>query len=143
MTNKKIAIITAKFNHEITSQLRDGCVNELKHKNKEFDTFACPGAVELVPLANQIYNLNKYDAIILIGAVIKGDTDHYEYVCNLVTQSFANLSAKANIPVVFGVLTTQTEELAEERSNPNKMNKGKEFAECAIEMITNFQDIKA
>jgi 6,7-dimethyl-8-ribityllumazine synthase len=76
-----------------------------------------------------------YKAIIVIGAVIKGDTDHYDYVCNFVTQGLAILSTQSNIPIIFGILTTQNEEQALDRALADRMNKGKEFAETAIEMI--------
>ncbi len=119
--NKKIAIITAEFNKEITFQLERSCAAELQIHNAELSQLYCPGAVELTQVANRISKKNNYDAIILIGAIIKGDTDHYEYVCNLVTQLFANFVITVNIPIVFGVLTTHNEELAEERANPLKM----------------------
>jgi 6,7-dimethyl-8-ribityllumazine synthase len=84
----------------------------------------------------------KYDAIIVIGAVIKGDTDHYEYVCQYVTEGMAILSTQATIPLIFGVLTTQTEELAYERAALDKMNKGKDFADTAIFMIDAYNKVK-
>lgn len=130
----KICIITADFNSEITYKLRDECQKELRLNDIEIENITCPGAVELCYIANRLLDKNKkYGAIILIGAVIKGDTDHYEYVCNLVCQSFASLIIKSPIPIIFGVLTTQNEDLALKRAN--EMNKGKEFAQAAIQMI--------
>jgi len=149
-TKKNIAIITAKFNEQITSKLRDSCSQYLDNPeiedfkgeyNIEYEHFTCPGAVELIPMARHILNQNgkkKFDAIVLIGAIIKGDTDHYEYICQTVIQSFSIFINQANIPVIFGVLTAQNEELAEIRANPNKINKGKDFAISTLEMIANF-----
>jgi 6,7-dimethyl-8-ribityllumazine synthase len=82
-----------------------------------------------------------YEAIIIIGAIIKGDTDHYEYVCQFVTQGVSYLSAQSDIPLIFGVLTTQTEELAMVRALPEQMNKGAEFADTAIFMTEAFKRI--
>jgi 6,7-dimethyl-8-ribityllumazine synthase len=79
-----------------------------------------------------------YKAIIVIGAVIKGDTDHYDYVCNFVTQGLTILSTQSDIPIIFGILTTQNEEQALDRALSDRMNKGKEFAETAIEMVKIF-----
>ena len=77
----------------------------------------------------------------VIGAIIKGDTDHYEYVCQYVTQGFSTLAATNNTPIIFGILTTQTEELAYERAAVDRMNKGAEFAETALFMIDAYQNL--
>ncbi len=135
---KKIAIITSEFNSHVTYQLKDSCKKELS--GYKIEEFKCPGSVELVSVAKNIINKSNYSAIILIGAIIKGDTDHYQYVSEIVVQTFSNFILTVNIPVIFGVLTTQNEELAEARANPNKMNKGKEFASAAIQMIEVFQN---
>jgi 6,7-dimethyl-8-ribityllumazine synthase len=133
-----IAIIKANFNSEITNLLLQGCINELNGQQFVFEVWEVPGAVEIVGLASQLSKQNKYQAIITIGAVIKGDTDHYTYVCEYVTVGLLQLSISSPIPIVFGILTTQTEELAKERA---AMNKGKEFASCAIEMIALYKKI--
>ena len=130
-----IAVLQATFNEEITSLLAKGCINSLTASQAPFVHLTCPGAVELVGYSKKLMDTNKYSAIIVIGAVIKGDTDHYEYVCQYVTEGMAVLSTQANIPLIFGVLTTQTEELAYERAALDKMNKGKEFADTALFMI--------
>jgi 6,7-dimethyl-8-ribityllumazine synthase len=85
---------------------------------------------------------NQFDAIIVIGAIIKGDTDHYEYVCQYVTNGISQLSAVSPIPIIFGILTTQTEELAMERAALDRMNKGKEFADTALFMVDAFSNFK-
>lgn len=130
-----IAVIQATFNPEITDLLTKGCIQQLQITQTSYELLQCPGAVELVGYSKKLMDTNKYSAIIVIGAVIKGDTDHYEYVCQYVTQGMAVLSTQANIPLIFGVLTTQTEELAYERAALDKMNKGKDFADTAIFMV--------
>lgn len=135
-----IAIIRSRFNEEITEKLLDGCVNELNHTKHEFKVYECPGAVETVGYAKKLASAILPEAIIVIGAIIKGDTDHYEYVCNYVTQGHSYLATQIDIPVVFGILTTQNEELALERADVTRMNRGKEFAETAIYMINAFND---
>ena len=130
-----IAIIKAKFNNHITDLLEVSCVDYLTEKNYEFQVFECPGAIETVVYSKNILMTNKFKSIIVIGAIIKGDTDHYEYVCQYVTQGISYLSATNATPIIFGILTTQNEELAYERAAIDRMNKGKEFAETAIFMI--------
>lgn len=130
-----IAVVQATFNIEITDLLTQGCVNQLNATQTPFVLLQCPGAVELVGYSKKLMDTNKYTAIIVIGAVIKGDTDHYEYVCQYLTEGMAILSTQASIPLIFGVLTTQTEELAYERAALDKMNKGKDFADTALFMI--------
>jgi 6,7-dimethyl-8-ribityllumazine synthase len=130
-----IAVVQATFNIEITDLLTQGCVDQLNATQTPFVLLQCPGAVELVGYSKRLMDTNKYDAIIVIGAVIKGDTDHYEYVCQYVTEGMAILSTQASIPLIFGVLTTQTEELAYERAALDKMNKGKDFADTAVFMM--------
>jgi 6,7-dimethyl-8-ribityllumazine synthase len=137
-----IAVIQATFNHEITDLLTTGCLNQLKATETQYELLQCPGAVELVGYSKKLMDTHKYTAIIVIGAVIKGDTDHYEYVCQYVTEGMAVLSTQAIIPLIFGVLTTQTEELAHERAALDKMNKGKDFADTAIFMIDAFKKVK-
>ena len=133
-----IAVLQATFNIEITDLLTQGCVNQLNATQTPFVLLQCPGAVELVCYSKKLMDTNKYDAIIVIGAVIKGDTDHYEYVCQYVTEGMAILSTQASIPLIFGVLTTQTEELAYERAALDKMNKGKDFADTAVFMVDGY-----
>ena len=137
-----IAIIRSKFNEEITEKLLNGCVQSLIQQQIDYRVFECPGAVETVGYTKKIVAKLNPDAVIVIGAIIKGDTDHYEYVCNYVTQGHSFLSTQIDIPVIFGILTTQNEELALERAAIDKMNKGKEFAETAIHMINAFKRLK-
>ncbi len=130
-----IAIIRSRFNEKITEDLLTGCKERLTKLGAKYEIFEVPGAAELVFASRKLLDSGKYQAIITIGAVIKGDTDHYEYICDFVTLGLAKINAKGKIPVIFGVLTVQSETQAEERAAPNKMNKGAEFADCALEMI--------
>lgn len=136
-----IAIVKADFNQEITGPLLKGCIDYLKEHQAPFELWEVPGAVETVALSKKLMDTGSYKSIIVLGAIVKGDTDHYEYVCNFVTYGIATLSASAHIPVVFGVLTTQTEELALERALPERMNKGAEFAETALTMMGLFAKV--
>ena len=136
-----IAIVRSIFNKEITDKLLEGCVNELVQKNIEYRIFDCPGAVETVGYTKKIIDTLRPDAIIVIGAIIKGDTDHYEYVCNYVTQGHSYLATQVDVPVIFGILTTQNEQLALERASTNNMNKGKEFVDTALYMMNVYKFI--
>lgn len=134
-----IAIIKAQFNSHITDLLETGCTDYLAEQNLPFTSFECPGAVETVVYTNKLISTGKYKSIIVIGAIIKGDTDHYEYVCQYVTNGFSQLAVMHTTPIVFGILTVQNEELAYERAAIDRMNKGKEFGETAKFMIEAFE----
>ena len=136
-----IAIIKANFNAHITYLLLAGCTDELDAKKEAYKVFECAGAVETVVFANRIIETKQYDCVVVIGTIIKGDTDHYEYVCQYVTQGFSIIAATKLTPVIFGILTTQNEALAYERAAIDKMNKGQEFATTAIEMIHSFKSL--
>jgi 6,7-dimethyl-8-ribityllumazine synthase len=136
-----IAIIKAQFNSHITDLLEAGCTDYLTEQNLSFTSFECPGAVETVVYAHKLISTGKYKAIIVIGAIIKGNTDHYEYVCQYVTNGISQLSALHTTPIVFGILTVQNEELAYERAAIDKMNKGKEFGEVAEFMMNAFSEL--
>ena len=134
-----IAIIKAQFNNHITDLLETGCTDYLTDNDLPFTQFECPGAVETVVYANKLISTGKYHAIIVIGAIIKGDTDHYEYVCQYVTNGISQLSGLHTTPIIFGILTVQNEELAYERAAIDRMNKGKEFGETAKFMMEAFK----
>ena len=136
-----IAIIKAQFNSHITDLLEAGCSDYLTAQNLPYTCFECPGAVETVVYANKLISTGKFKSIIVIGAIIKGDTDHYEYVCQYVTNGISQLSALHTTPIIFGILTVQNEELAYERAAIDRMNKGKEFGETAQFMIHAFEGL--
>lgn len=137
-----IAIVKSDFNTEITELLLKGCEDQLQSLSIPFKTFTCPGAVETVAYSKFLMDKKQFDSIIVIGAIIKGDTDHYEYVCQYVTNGISQLSAQSPIPIIFGILTTQNEELAMERAALDRMNKGKEFADTALFMVNAFKNFK-
>ena len=136
-----IAIVKAQFNSHITDLLEAGCEDYLVEKALQYTKFECPGAVETVVYAKKLIDTGKYESIIVIGAIIKGDTDHYEYVCQYVTNGISQLSALHATAIIFGILTVQNEELAYERAAIDRMNKGKEFAETAAFMIEAFKKL--
>ena len=136
-----IAIIKAQFNSHITDLLEAGCTDYLTAQNFPYTCFECTGAVETVVYANKLISTGKFKSIIVIGAIIKGDTDHYEYVCQYVTNGISQLSALHTTPIIFGILTVQNEELAYERAAIDRMNKGKEFGETAQFMIKAFEGL--
>ncbi len=134
---KKFGIIVSRFNDFITSRLVDGALDALTRSGAKDDDIAIlkvPGAFE-IPLAAQIMaKKGEYDAIICIGAVIRGATTHYDYVCAEVSKGIASVSLEAGLPVMFGILTTETIEQAIERAGTKSGNKGFDVAMAAIEM---------
>lgn len=134
----KIAIVAARFNEFIVSKLvagaRDGL---LRHdvKDEDIDLAWVPGAFEIPLIASKMAKSGKYDAVICLGAVIRGATSHYDYVCSEVSKGIANVSLSSDIPVMFGVLTTDNIEQAIERAGTKAGNKGYDCALGAIEMV--------
>ncbi|MDL2247192.1 6,7-dimethyl-8-ribityllumazine synthase [Bacteroides sp. OttesenSCG-928-J23] len=136
--NMKIGIVVSEWNFAITGNLLKGAVNTLKkHGVKEEDIIVktVPGSFELTYGASIMMNDSDVDAVIVLGCVIKGDTPHFDYVCMGVTQGITSLNEVGEIPVIFGLLTTNTLEQAEERSGGKLGNKGDECAITAIKMI--------
>ena len=141
----KIGIVAARFNEFITSKLLSGAVDALtRHDVKEDDIEVAwvPGAFEIPLVASKMAKSNKYDAIICLGAVIRGNTSHYDYVCNEVSKGVAQVGLQAGIPVMFGILTTENIEQAIERAGTKAGNKGYDCAVSAIEMINLIKAIE-
>jgi len=141
----KFAIIVGRFNEFISSKLLSGAIDGLnRHGAKEDDIeiIWVPGAFEIPLVAKKLAKSNKYDAIICIGAVIKGSTPHFEYVSNEVAKGIANVSLSTEIPIIFGVLTTDNIEQAIERAGTKNGNKGYDAAITAIEMANLLKNIK-
>lgn len=137
-SNMKIGIVASRFNEFIVSKLVGGAEDALVRHGVETDNIELawvPGAFEIPMIAQKMAESKKYDAIIALGAVIKGATDHYDYVCAEVSKGIANVSMKTEIPVLFGVLTTDNIEQAIERAGTKAGNKGYDVACSAIEMI--------
>lgn len=136
--NFKIGIVASRFNDFVVGRLIDGALDGLKRHNvKDLNiTLAkVPGAFEIPVAAKKMAESKKFDAIICLGAVIRGATSHYDYVCNEVSKGIAQVSLESGVPVLFGVLTTENIEQAVERSGSKAGNKGTECALAAIEMI--------
>lgn len=134
----RMGIVAARFNEFITSKLVEGAADVLRrHEVAEDDivTALVPGAFEIPVIAKKMAESGKYDAIICLGAVIRGATSHYDYVCNEVSKGIAQVSMASGIPVMFGVLTTENIEQAIERAGTKAGNKGAECASGAIEMV--------
>ena len=134
----KVGIVAARFNEFIVSKLvagaRDGL---LRHdvKDEDIDLAWVPGAFEIPLIASKMAKSGKYDAVICLGAVIRGATSHYDYVCREVSKGIASVSLTSDIPVMFGVLTTDNIEQAIERAGTKAGNKGYDCALGAIEMV--------
>ena len=142
----KVAIVTARFNEFITSKLHEGAMSCLKrHEVKEADVTEVwvPGAFELPLVAQTLAESHQYDAVICLGAVIRGATTHYDYVCSEAAKGIAAAGLKTCIPVIFGVVTTETIEQAIERAGTKGGNKGWDAAMSAIEMGSLMRRLKA
>lgn len=141
----KIAVVASRFNEFITNKLVGGAEDcLLRHGVDENDiTLAwVPGAFEIPVAAKKLAESGDFDAVICVGAVIRGSTSHYDYVCNEVSKGVAQVSMSSGIPVMFGVLTTENIEQAVERAGSKAGNKGFECAEGAIEMVNLFRQIR-
>ena len=133
----KIGIVAARFNEFIVSKLIGGAEDALKRhgvREDDIELAWVPGAFEIPLIAQKMAHSKKYDAVICLGAVIKGATSHYDYVCAEVSKGIATVSLNSNIPVMFGVLTTDSIEQAIERAGTKAGNKGFDVAVSAIEM---------
>ena len=134
----KVGIVAARFNEFITNKLLGGAIDGLTRHNvseDDIDIAWVPGAFEIPLIAKKMADSGKYDAVICLGAVIRGATSHYDYVCNEVTKGVAQVGLTSGIPVMFGVLTTDTIEQAIERAGTKAGNKGFDAAVSAIEMV--------
>ena len=141
----KVGIVVARFNEFITSKLLSGAIDGLvRHDVNEDDVDVAwvPGAFEIPLVASKMAKSRKYDAVICLGAVIRGSTSHYDYVCNEVSKGIAAVSMENDIPVMFGVITTENIEQAIERAGTKAGNKGFECAEGAIEMVNLIRSIE-
>ena len=142
--NIKIGIVAGRFNEFITSKLVGGALDVLKRNDvseENIDIAWVPGAFEIPLITKKLANTGKYDAIIALGAVIKGSTPHFDYVCAEVSKGVAQISLQTDLPVIFGVLTTNNIEEAIERAGTKAGNKGADAAFSAIEMINLIKEI--
>ncbi len=134
----KVGIVASRFNEFITAKLLSGAMDSLvRHDVAEADIDVAwvPGAFEIPLVAQRMAKSGRYDAVICLGAVIRGATSHYDYVCSEVSKGIAQVALQTGVPVMFGVVTTDTIEQAIERAGSKAGNKGSECAEGAIEMV--------
>ncbi|EYK04019.1 6,7-dimethyl-8-ribityllumazine synthase [Staphylococcus aureus] len=142
----KVAIVVSRFNDFITGRLLEGAKDTLiRHDVNEnnIDVAFVPGAFEIPLVAKKLASSGNYDAIITLGCVIRGATSHYDYVCNEVAKGVSKVNDQTNVPVIFGILTTESIEQAVERAGTKAGNKGAEAAVSAIEMANLLKSIKA
>ena len=143
--NIRVGVVCARFNDFIVSRLLAGCEDTLlRHGVREEDIAVAwvPGAFEIPLIASKMATSGKYDAVIALGAVIRGSTSHYDYVCSEVSKGVAQVALNSDIPVMFGVLTTDTIEQAVERAGTKAGNKGAECAQGAIEMVNLIRELE-
>lgn len=141
----RVGIVTAQWNSHITHALEQSAVETLLNAGvdrENIDCYPVPGAIELTFGASQLIESSQYDAVIAFGCVIRGDTPHFDYVCQSVTQGITALNADCDTPVIFGVLTVDTEQQALERAGRGTSNKGAEAAEAAIAMVSFARSVK-
>ena len=142
--NMKVALVAARFNEFITAKLIGGALDGLKRHGVPEEAIHLawvPGAFEIPLVASKQANSGKYDAVICLGAVIRGSTSHYDYVCAEVSKGIATVSLQSQIPVLFGVLTTDTIEQDIERAGTKAGNKGYDCALSAVEMVNLLREI--
>jgi 6,7-dimethyl-8-ribityllumazine synthase len=140
----RFAIVASKFNHEIVERLVTGAQEALrKHGVAEdaVDLVWVPGAFELPLIAQKLAGSNKFAAVICLGAVIRGDTDHYDYVCRAATDGILQAGLTTGVPVLFGVLTCDTDEQALDRAGGKAGNKGFDVAVAALEMVSLLEQL--
>ncbi|MBC5747407.1 6,7-dimethyl-8-ribityllumazine synthase [Dysosmobacter sp. NSJ-60] len=141
----KVGIVCARFNEFIVSRLLSGCEDTLLRHGVQAEDITVawvPGAFEIPLIASKMARCGRYDAVIALGAVIRGATSHYDYVCSEVAKGVASAALNSDVPVMFGVLTTDTLEQAIERAGTKAGNKGAECAQSAIEMVNLIRALK-
>ena len=140
----KFCIIVSRFNDFIGNKLLDGAIDTFKRlnvKDENIDVVYVPGAFEIPMIAKKIAESKKYNAIVALGAIIKGSTSHYDHVCAELSKGIATVSMNCDVPVLFGVLTCDTIEQAIERAGTKAGNKGAQCAQSAIEMANLIKKI--
>lgn len=141
----RIAIVVAEWNEIVTQQLLEGAVQELKRYGVEEQNITvvyCPGSFEIPFLTRQCAHSGKFDAVISLGALIRGETPHFDYISSAVTSGFMNVVLDSPIPCIFGILTTDTIEQALDRAGLKAGNKGREYAKAALAMISVHRQLK-
>lgn len=142
----RFGVVVAKFNKFVTSKLLSSCLDGLtKHgvKDQDIEVVRVPGAFEIPLVAKTLAQSGRFNAVICLGAVIRGDTPHFDYICNETSRGIGQASLETGVPLIFGVLTTETVAQAIERADPAKFNRGGEAAKSAIEMASVITQLKA
>ena len=142
---KSFAIVVSRWNQFIVNKMLDGALDALKRHNADEDKISvayCPGSFEIPLIVQKFAESNKFDAVIALGAVIRGNTPHFEYIASEVTKGIASVNLKTGVPCILGVLTTDTIEQAIERAGSKSGNKGFEAALSAIEMASLVKNIQ-
>lgn len=137
--NDSFAIVVSKFNEFVTEKLLSGAIETLTKNgvnDKEIDVVKVPGAFEIPTIAKNLLDLKKYSAIICLGAVIKGETPHFDYICSAISTEINYLGVLTGVPVIFGVITTENVDQALDRAGGKVGNKGSEAALAALEMVS-------
>ncbi|MDD5355711.1 MAG: 6,7-dimethyl-8-ribityllumazine synthase [Candidatus Omnitrophica bacterium] len=144
-SGKKFAVVASRFNDFVTKELIGGCMDGLiRHgvKESEIEIFWVPGTFEIPSLANILAKKKKYDAVICLGAVIRGATPHFDFIAAEVTKGIATVSMETGVPAIFGIITADTIEQAIERAGTKEGNKGRDAALSAIEMVNLLEQVK-
>lgn len=141
---KKFAIVVSRFNDFLTAKLKDGAIDCLIRHGAKADDIAIvwvPGSFELPPAANRVASSGKYDAVICVGALVRGQTPHFDIIASEIAKGIAKIGMESSIPVVFGVVTADTLEQAIERAGTKQGNRGFDAAMSAIEMVNLYSNI--
>jgi 6,7-dimethyl-8-ribityllumazine synthase len=144
-TGLRFAVIVSRFNDFITKQLLEGCLDTLRRHgadNQLIEIFWVPGSFEIPITAKEVALTGKFDAIICLGAIIRGATSHYDHVAGHTSGGIAQVGLETGIPTIFGVITTESIEQAIERAGTKAGNKGNDAAIAAIEMVNLFTDLR-
>ena len=134
----RVGIVVARFNQRITGKLLRACLDRLAHGGvaaHDIQVVRVPGAFEIPLVARTMARANRFDAVICLGAVIRGDTPHFDYICSEVSRGIGQAALETEVPIIFGVLTTETVAQAEERADQNQFDRGGAAAQSAIEMV--------
>ncbi len=142
---KRVGIIAARFNGEVTAEMLEGCRSALEEfgvAGDEVDVYWVPGAWELPQAVRRIAALNRHDALIALGCVIRGDTPHFDYVAGEASSGLGAVARQIDVPLLFGVLTTETPDQARARASREAGNKGRELAKSALHMIDLYRGLE-
>ncbi len=144
-TGLRFAVIVSRFNDFITKQLLEGCLDTLRRHgadNSLTEVVWCPGSFEIPITAKQLAQTGKFDAVICLGAIIRGATSHYDHVAGQTAAGISQVGLETGVPTIFGVITTESIEQAIERAGTKAGNKGNDAATAAIEMVNLFADLR-